>query len=131
MQETSYMVLGRIKSVTGHHVRLDEFETLKMVDDTKPDKYVLFIDTVDTVSSGAARVITRRGIKVVTIARTSGGRWHYAALVTAWRDEPVPVRVVSDAPATLAHDREEWEQLCYRPGTGRAPRDSHARQQQY
>ncbi len=131
MEETNYMVLGRIKAHTGHHVRIGELEALKLVDESKPDKYVLYIETVETRDSGASRVILRRGIKVVTITRTTGGRWAYAAIVTAWRDEAVPVRVVSDSPHTLAHEREEWENLCYRAGTSRAPRDSPARQRQY
>lgn len=93
------------------------------------DLVILLINTAKTRSSGAACVITSRGTKRVTIARTRGA-WEPPDVAYVWDDGSTTTRVVADAPHTTHAERTEWEQLCYRPGNAANPVDSYARQLQ-
>lgn len=126
---TPYQQLAQVRAATGINYRLDMFEVLQLVD-IQDTMVQLWIQTYDYRTSGATATLRRRGTKVVTMTRRTGGRWGYDTPDIVWHPDFVVTVVRSDPPHTTAAERTEWEGLCARPGTPSWPMDSAARKAQ-
>lgn len=126
---TPYQQLAKVHSHTGVRIQLGLFEELAMCE-IKESSVEIWINTAHVTTSGTRHRITRRGYKIVRMTVRTGGRWGYDTPEVVWFNEGAPVLVVGDQPHTLAHEREQWENLCHRPGTPNWPLDSQARRDQ-
>ena len=129
MKPTPYQRLAEVRTRTGMVVQLELLEELTgcLVD---VDEVLIWTRCADYSTSGSTITVRRYGTKTRRIYRTPAGRWVYDAAEIDWDSDPIPVRIVSDRPATTAAERRHWEELCHRPGNANWPLDSHARTKQ-
>lgn len=115
--------LRQVRDTTGHHLRLGVLETVEAIQ-INPTKIVVLINRVGAKETRYGFEVFRRGATLHTFVLREG-KWTVVPSITQWWSS---AELFTSAPV---RERDtEWEDMCHRPGTSRAPLDNTSRRMQ-
>jgi hypothetical protein len=122
---TPLQKIYEVRRLTGVQLRLQMFETVERVT-IEDDHIMVLINICETVEHRSQYTVKRRGKRMVKVSRSDRGMGRILDTFEVWDDDSGEVhkRREPETPYETRR-REEWELLCYRPGTAKTPLDNY------
>ena len=122
---TPYQLLRQIRATTGVQIKLKMFESLERVVFTE-EKVTVLVNICEVTELHAEYRIKRVGKRLTEISIPAKGWGKIVDEIEIWDEDSSQVhkRLNPETPRET-REREEWELLCYRPGTARNPLDNY------
>ena len=122
---TPYQLLRQIRATTGVQIKLKMFESLERVVFTE-EKVTVLVNICEVTELHAEYRIKRVGKRLTEISIPAKGWGKIVDEIEIWDEGSSQVHKRLDPETPLqTRQREEWELLCYRPGTSKTPLDNY------
>lgn len=120
-----YQLLREVRRVTGVQVKLKMFESIERVTFSE-EKVMVLVNICEVTEHHAEYRIKRTGKRLTEITVPAKGWGRIVDEIEIWDADSSQTHKRLDPETPLqTRQREEWELLCYRPGTSKTPLDNY------